>query len=65
MANKLKTYTILILLVIGFVFLGIGCAGKNSGGSSPAPNTSSEGAPVQEATTTEAPQGLLKHRAFL
>ena len=55
MTNKLKIYTILILLVTGFVFLG-GCAGKDSGDSS-APKTSSEGAPVQEATTTEAPQG--------
>ena len=36
MANKLKTYTILTLLVFGLVFLGIGCAGKNSGDSSPA-----------------------------
>jgi phosphate transport system substrate-binding protein len=57
MANKLKTYTILTLLVIGLVFLGIGCAEKNSGGSPPAPNLSSEGAPVQEATASEAPQG--------
>ncbi len=57
MANKLKTYTILTLLVIGLVFLGIGCAGKNSGGSAPAQNISSEGAPVQEATASEAPQG--------
>ena len=55
MTNKLKIYTILILLVTGFVFLG-GCAGKDSGDSS-APKTSSEGAPVQEATTTEVPQG--------
>ena len=54
MTNKLKIYTILILLVTGFVFLG-GCAGKDSGDSS-APKISSEGAPVQEATT-EAPQG--------
>ena len=57
MANKLKTYTVLTLLVIGLVFLGIGCAGKNSGGSAPAQNISSEGAPVQEATASEAPQG--------
>jgi len=57
MANKLKTYTVLILLVIGLVFLGIGCAGKNSGGSAPAQNISSEGAPVKEATASEAPQG--------
>lgn len=57
MANKLKTYTILTLLVIGLVFLGIGCAEKNSGGFAPAQNISSEGAPVQEATASEAPQG--------
>ena len=57
MANKLKTYTLLTLLVIGLVFLGIGCAEKNSGGSVPAQNISSEGAPVQEATASEAPQG--------
>jgi phosphate transport system substrate-binding protein len=56
MANKLKTYTILILLVIGFVFLGIGCTGKNNGGSSPASNISSGGAPVQETTASVAPQ---------
>lgn len=55
MANKIKTYTILILLITGFVFLG-GCAGKNSGESS-VPKTSSEGAPVQEAAATETPQG--------
>ena len=41
MANKLKTYTILILVVIGLVFLGIGCTGK---GPSPANNTPSTGA---------------------
>jgi phosphate transport system substrate-binding protein len=58
MANKLKTYTILILLVIGFVFLGIGCTGKNNGGSSPASNISSGGAPVQETTASVAPQSL-------
>jgi phosphate transport system substrate-binding protein len=52
MANKLKTYTILLLLV-GFVFIGIGCAEKNSGDSSPA-NISSEGAPAQTATAGEA-----------
>jgi len=57
MANKLKIYTLLTLLVIGLVFLGIGCAEKNSGGSVPAQNISSEGAPVQEATASEAPQG--------
>jgi phosphate transport system substrate-binding protein len=50
MTNKLKTYTVLILVVIGLVFLGIGCAGKNNEGSS-AQNASSGGAPVENATT--------------
>jgi phosphate transport system substrate-binding protein len=54
MANKLKTYTVLTLLVIGLVFLGIGCAGKNSGGSTPVQNNSSTGAPSQAATSAEA-----------
>ncbi|HET8687990.1 MAG TPA: PstS family phosphate ABC transporter substrate-binding protein, partial [Methanosarcina sp.] len=40
MANKLKRYTILILLIIGLVFLGIGCTGtKNNESSSPAEET--------------------------
>jgi phosphate transport system substrate-binding protein len=60
MANKLKTYTILTLLVIGLAFMGIGCAGKNSVESSPAPNTSSEGAPVQKANAGEAPGIIIK-----
>ncbi len=53
MKNKLKTYAILTLLIIGFVFLA-GCAGKNSENSSPAPNTSSNGSPVQEASAGKA-----------
>ena len=53
MANKLKTYAVLLLLVVGFVFLGIGCAEKNSGNPFPE-NISSEGAPVQTATAGEA-----------
>ncbi len=53
MANKLKNYAVLLLLVIGLVFLGIGCTEKNSGESQ---ETSSEGAPVQETTAAEAPQ---------
>jgi phosphate transport system substrate-binding protein len=57
MTNKSKTYIVLLLVIIGFVFLGIGCTGKNNGGSSPASNISSGGAPVQETTATEAPQG--------
>ncbi len=56
MANKLKTYTVLILVVIGLVFLGIGCAGKNNEASS-AQNTSSGGAPVKEATAAGTSQG--------
>lgn len=60
MANKLKTYAILTLLVIGIVFMGIGCAEKNGGGSSPAPKTSSEGAPVQEAAAAEVPGIVVK-----
>lgn len=43
MVNKLKTYTILILLVIGLMFLGIGCTGKNNEGPSAAQNNSSTG----------------------
>ncbi len=36
MANKLKAYAVLTLLVIGLVFMGIGCTGNESGeGSSP------------------------------
>ncbi|RPJ65556.1 MAG: phosphate ABC transporter substrate-binding protein, partial [Alphaproteobacteria bacterium] len=53
MANKLKTYTILLLVIIGLVFLGIGCAGKDNESPSPAQNTSSGGAPVQETTAAE------------
>jgi phosphate transport system substrate-binding protein len=35
MANKLKKYSILLLLIVGLVFLGIGCTGtKNNEGSS-------------------------------
>jgi phosphate transport system substrate-binding protein len=56
MAKKLKTYTVLILVLIGLVFLGIGCAGKNNEGSSPAQNISSDGAPVQEATASMTSQ---------
>src|SRR5512133_293081 len=43
MANKLKTYTVLTLLVLGLVFLGIGCAEKNGGDSSQAEETSAAG----------------------
>jgi phosphate transport system substrate-binding protein len=57
MASKLKTYTVLVLVVIGLVFLGIGCTGKNNEGQAPAQNTSAGEAPVKETTTaTETPQ---------
>ena len=57
MANKLKTYTVLILVVIGLVFLGVGCAGKNNESSSPVQETSSKEAPAEKATATDA-QGI-------
>lgn len=60
MANKLKTYIIFTLLAIGLVFLGTGCVEENTGGSSPSPKPSSEGAQVQEATTCEAPGIVVK-----
>jgi len=40
MVNKLKTYTVLTLLVLGLVFLGIGCTGNENG------EGSSEGTPA-------------------
>ncbi|MDP4197813.1 MAG: PstS family phosphate ABC transporter substrate-binding protein [Bacteroidota bacterium] len=49
MVNKLKTYSVLLLLVIGLVFLGIGCTEKNNGGSPPAQKNSSE-ATIQQTT---------------
>lgn len=51
MANRLKTYTVLLLVIIGLVFLGIGCTGKNNQGSSPAENEST-GAPVENTAVT-------------
>ena len=54
MANKLKTYAVLILVVIGLVFLGIGCTGNGKGESSSAQETSSEGAPAEETTSAGA-----------
>ena len=57
MANKLKTYTVLVLVVIGLVFLGIGCTGKNNEGPAPAENTSTGTAPAKEtAAANETPQ---------
>jgi phosphate transport system substrate-binding protein len=43
MANKLKTYAVLTLLMIGLVFLGTGCTENNEGSSS-----------VQETSSEEA-----------
>jgi phosphate transport system substrate-binding protein len=60
MVNKSKKYKILILVVIGLVFLGLGCAGKNSEGSSIAQNTSSGGTPVQEATAVKSQSTSVK-----
>jgi phosphate transport system substrate-binding protein len=59
MTNKLKTYAILTLLIIGFVFLA-GCAGKNSESSSPAQETSSEEIPAEKTTVSEAQSITLK-----
>ncbi len=57
MANKLKTYTVLVLVVIGLVFLGIGCTGKNNEGPASAENTSTGAAPAKEtAAANETPQ---------
>ena len=50
MANKLKIYAILTLMVIGLVFLGIGCAEKDSDGSSPAQETTVAEAPKEETS---------------
>lgn len=55
MANRLKIPAVLTLVVIGLLFLGIGCTGKNSEGSSPAQNISSGGAQVNEAATSATP----------
>lgn len=55
MANNLKTYAVLTLLVLGLVFMGIGCTGnKNSEGSSQVEETSSEGAPEAGAPAAES-----------
>jgi len=54
MAKKVTNNIIFILLVIGLVFLGIGCAGKNSEGSHLAQNISSDANPVKEATSSQA-----------
>jgi phosphate transport system substrate-binding protein len=53
MANNTKTYAILILVVIGLVFLGIGCAGKSP---SPANNIPPTGAPADNTTAAGTSQ---------
>jgi len=61
MVNNLKTYAVLTLVVIGLVFLGIGCTGnENSEGSSPVQETSSEGTSAAEAPAAEAQSIFLK-----
>jgi phosphate transport system substrate-binding protein len=61
MANKLKTYTVLTLLVLGLVFMGIGCTGNEKGeGSTPVQEASSEGAPTADATAAESQSITLK-----
>jgi phosphate transport system substrate-binding protein len=52
MSGKLKTYAALLLLVAGFMFMGIGCIEKNSEDSS-STNLSSEGVTVQSSTASE------------
>lgn len=52
MPGRFKEYIVLILMIAGLVFLGIGCAEKNGAGPFPGPNTSSE------ASTTAKPQGI-------
>jgi phosphate transport system substrate-binding protein len=59
MTNKLETYAVLTLLIIGFVFLA-GCAGKNSESSSPTQEISSEGVPTEKANASEAQSIILK-----
>lgn len=41
MVNKLKIHIALTLLVIGLVFMGLGCTGEKNGSSTPGENTSS------------------------
>ncbi|MDQ1274500.1 MAG: phosphate transport system substrate-binding protein [Euryarchaeota archaeon] len=61
MANKLKTYTVLTLLVLGLVFLGIGCTGnENSEDSSQVEETSSDATPETETSAAESQSITLK-----
>ena len=61
MAKNLKTYAVLTIMVLGLVFMGIGCTGtQNSEDSSPVQETSSEGAPAAEAPAAESQSIFLK-----
>lgn len=61
MTSKLKTYAILTLVVIGLVFLGIGCTGnEKSEGSAPVEETSSEGTSAEETTAADGASISLK-----
>lgn len=63
MANKLKTYTILTLVVLGLVFMGIGCTGNEDGeNSAPVEETTSEGAPA--ADTPAEPAGAAEEQSI-
>jgi phosphate transport system substrate-binding protein len=55
MANKLKTYLFLTILVLGLSFLGIGCAGNDKGESSN--GTALEGTAVNQTTASDS-QGI-------
>ncbi|MDI9395555.1 MAG: PstS family phosphate ABC transporter substrate-binding protein [Euryarchaeota archaeon] len=60
MVKKFKIYTALTLLVLGLVFLGIGCAEKNSEGSSQVKETTSNAAPATETSAVESRSITLK-----
>jgi len=61
MANKLKKYSILLLLIIGLVFLGIGCTGtKNNEGSSAENVTGAEPPSAENVSGAESASILLK-----
>jgi phosphate transport system substrate-binding protein len=49
MPIKFKEYTVLILMIVGLVFLGIGCAGKNGTGPLSGQNASSEAAHIAKS----------------
>jgi phosphate transport system substrate-binding protein len=60
MVNRLKIYTVLTLLVLGLVFLGIGCAEKNGEDSSQVEETSSDAAPEAETSAAGSQSITLK-----